>query len=184
VYRCKVGPEGLPGLRAWVLTSLAKQQTPSHNDWRIDFHEISSSPSSSSTNEIYQNRSKITRPISSKMILLIEHFQPLLCGSTEETLLLSNPPEAFTGQWKLFYHEFQKKVKEKKLKTTGEVTVDGNVHAICQKLQSLIEINFEAKIASGKVSTPSPSPPYPSLPPLPLTSLISLCDVGKRSTKF
>lgn len=147
IYRCKVGPEGLPGLRAWVLTSLAKQQTPSHNDWRIDFNEIANPSSTIATNDVYENRSKITRPISSKMILLIEHFQPLLCGSTEETRL----PSEFTGQWKLFYNTFQKKLREKKLKTAGEVTVDGNVHAICQKLQSLIDINFEAKVASGKV---------------------------------
>jgi hypothetical protein len=149
IYRCKVGPEGLPGLRAWVLNSLSKQQTPSHNDWIIDLNEISLPSFSSNITEIYQNRASTTRAISSKMILLIEHFQPLLRGEINH--LHVTTVTDFTGQWKLFFNEFQKKLKEKKLKTTGEVTVDGNVHAICQKLQSLLDINFEAKGSLAKV---------------------------------
>jgi hypothetical protein len=160
VYHCQVGPEGLPGLRAWVLTSLSKQQTPSHNNWMIDLNELllpSSSSTSSSSLEIYHNRAKITRTLSNnRMLLLIEHFQPLLYGQFNPPLhQIDNSSNLmnFIQQWKLFLNEFQKKIKkEKKFHiTTSEVTVDGNVHAICQKLQSLLDINFEAKGSLAKV---------------------------------
>lgn len=146
IYHCKVGPEGLPGLRAWILTSLSKQQTPSHNDWRIDFDEMSQPPSVSE--DVFQNRQNITRTLPTKMVMLIEHFQELLCSSNPQS---SNVLE-FTAQWKSHYNQFLKKIKEKKSKLSGEVTVDGNVQAISHKLQSLIDINFEAKPLPIKVT--------------------------------
>jgi hypothetical protein len=196
VYHCQVGPEGLPGLRAWVLTSLSKQQTPSQNNWMIDLNELLL-PSSSSSSEIYHNRAKITRTLSNnRMLLLIEHFQPLLYGQFNPPLhQIDNSSNLmnFIQQWKLFLNEFQKKIKkEKKFHiTTSEVTVDGNVHAICQKLQSLLDINFEAKGSLAKVRlslsvcfsvslslslflSPSLSLPLSPSPSLSLTSF-SLC---------
>lgn len=141
VYHCKVGPEGLPGLRVWILTSISRQQTPSHNDWRIDFDEMTQSPPTD--NDVFQNRLDITRTLPIKFVLLIEHFQELLRNSNPQATSVVE----YIAKWKSRYNDFLKHMKEKKLKSSSEVSVDGNVHAISQKLQSLIEINFEAKAA-------------------------------------
>ena len=136
VYRASLGPDELPGLRAWSLASL------SDNDrmgWAVDLEEYSSLPSPTANLGELRKRRATTRMVATyRFVAFSRHAEKLLLGQE-----VVDSDADFVALWK------QALLKTSASDPAGgrlqsEVTVDGNLFGICRKLEALTESNFKA----------------------------------------
>jgi hypothetical protein len=143
VFLSSFGPEDLPGLRAWVLTTLS--DNPAREDWTIDlemYRDITGP--SKSLQGVRQSRSQLRRSVPALLVSLVDSSDALLVGTATVT-----DEEDFRQRWKQAYRESLASEASRRA-PIGDVSVCGNCHAICAKIQSLISVEFRS--VSPKVS--------------------------------
>jgi hypothetical protein len=136
--RSSLGPEDLPGLRAWVMTGM---NGTSPNDWFVDLAQYrSSSPPSSDLEGLRASRSEQRRVVSPLFAALLERVDSLLTGAIDV-----DDEEDFADKWRAVYAQAVSANASRP--AAGEISVCGNCYAICAKLKSLVDVDF---YASGK----------------------------------
>lgn len=163
VHSCAKGPEDLPGLRSWIVDSMDQDGNVSGGKpklkWFVDLslYNGSGSPNPNSAT-IYDQRASVRKSVPHSLLSLLRLSEPLLLGAEH-----IDSAADFVGRWK---HVFEAWLASQNvvnkitrtesgticalndeqmdaiLKQANEVTVDGNCHAVCQKLESLVESGF------------------------------------------
>jgi hypothetical protein len=170
-HSCARGPEDLPGLRAWILDSMyqdkakpgsAGGKTTTTLKWFVDVSAYNGSPSPNPNSAaIYEQRSAMRKTVPQALLSLLRLAEPMLLGAEHiET------DSAFVQKWTSIFHAWvssQNAVNKAAggdsggleeqlggiLRQASQVTVDGNCHAVCQKLESLVESRFTVGQAAG-----------------------------------
>lgn len=136
--RSSLGPEDLPGLRAWVMTGM---NGTSPTDWFVDLQQYrSSSTPSSDLQGLRMSRSEQRRVVSPLFAALLERIDSMLTGAIDV-----DDEEDFMDKWRAVYA--QAVAANSSRPSAGEISVCGNCYAICAKLKSLVDVDF---YASGK----------------------------------
>lgn len=131
IYRCQLGPDDLPGLRAWVLDSINSR---SGNNWTINLQDYTTPQKPSrDLEQLRHERGQQKKTISAAMLAFLLQSEPLLLGH-----IPVNTVSEFKHRWRTYYHEATHTAS-----LSQEVYVCGNCHAIAAKLQSLAKNNFE-----------------------------------------
>ena len=163
VHSCAKGPEDLPGLRAWIVDSMDQDSNGGSGKtklkWFVDLslYNGSGSPNPNSA-AIYEQRASIRKSVPHSLLSLLRLSEPLLLGAEH-----IDTSVAFVGRWKHVFEAWlasqnvvnritrtesgticalNEEQMDAILKQANEVTVDGNCHAVCQKLESLVESGF------------------------------------------
>ena len=137
VYKCTLGPDDLPGLRAWVLTGI-NQGSGEENMWAIDLNEYSKrSPIDKELDSVRESRASMRRSASSLMVSFVVKAESLIIG--EEPIVNESD---LRKKWKTMYEDAL--VSDSFKLTSGDVKICGNCEAIIAKLQSLISVDFKA----------------------------------------
>lgn len=137
-YHCSLGPDDLPGLRAWCMASL----TLGSNDevtWSIDLSTYTQelrSPNNPIIEDLRKQRSKERHTVSRHVLHTVR---------TAEALLLGQVNIANEYQFQMLWKEaYQQQSQDSNLSNSSEASasVCGNLHAICRKIESLIDSSF------------------------------------------
>lgn len=166
VHCCARGPEDLPGLRAWIAVAMHQDQGRSGDKTKLRwFVDVTAYNGGTSPNphkvSIFEQRAVMRKSVPHSMLSLLKLAEPILLGSEHIDTEID-----FISRWKFIFGAWvasQRVVSqvsgetdalsegdiERILQHSNHVTVDGNCHAICQKLESLVEAEFS-------VSSPSP----------------------------
>ena len=156
---CLKEPEELPGLRAWILDAVPSGFGSTNLDWHIDLDAYNQLPSPNPNIEsVRKQRSSMRKNASSWLLALIRLSEPILLGQD-----VIETEKEFIDKWKSIFDSWiaslvitDSSLNEKSvepysqnqinnlLKNGNQVTVDGNCHAVCQKLNSLVEAEFKA----------------------------------------
>ena len=133
---CSLGPEDLPGLRAWVMTGM---DGTTSKDWCVDLQQYRGSNTPSPDLEgLRRSRSAQRRTVSPLFATLLERVDGLLSGSIDV-----EDEEDFMDRWNVMYT--QAVAANASRHAPAEVTVCGNCYAISAKLKSLVDVGFRAR---------------------------------------
>lgn len=139
VYSCAMGPDDLPGLRAWTLVSLSDGD---NLQWSIDMTECDAAANQQANpamEPVKRQRAEQRHKTSPFLVALMAIGEELLLGFHNS---VNNKEEsAFKSAWK---HVYKQAVEQ--CAGLDEVMVCGNTHAVCRKLESLCNIDFEPMI--------------------------------------
>ncbi len=135
-YCCALGPDDLPGLRAWALVSLSDGD---NLQWSIDMKECDQTNSSDvnpAMESVKKQRTEQRHRISATLVALMSGSEELLLGFHNS---VNNKNETdFKAAWQSALAGAKRKAD-----LSEEVVVCGNTHAVCRKLESLCNIDFE-----------------------------------------
>ena len=135
-YCCALGPDDLPGLRAWALVSLSDGD---NLQWSIDMKECDQAnpnDANPAMESVKKQRTEQRHRISATLVALMSGSEELLLGFHNS---VNNKDETnFKAAWQNALVGARMKAD-----SSEEVVVCGNTHAVCRKLESLCNINFE-----------------------------------------
>ena len=134
-FCCPLGPDDLPGLRAWALVSMGSGNL----QWSIDLQEYTSgvlSPNPT-VEAVRAQRSQQRHREKGLPLLVLRLGEKLLLGNDEDNAV--NSAESFQMAWQAVHLQAQRSLQGF---DDVEATVCGNTHAVCRKLESLCKIDF------------------------------------------
>ena len=135
-YCCALGPDDLPGLRAWALVSLSDGD---NLQWSIDMKEcdqVNSSDANPAMESVKKQRTEQRHRVSASLVALMSGSEELLLGFHNS--VNNHNESAFKEAWQNTLASVKQRID-----ASEEVVVCGNTHAICRKLESLRDIDFE-----------------------------------------
>lgn len=139
VYKCTMGPDDLPGLRAWILTGI-NEGSGEENTWAIDLQEYAGRVGANKDlDALRESRSSLRRTTASVMVSFVDKAERLL--TAEERV---ENEEDLKMKWKNAYQDAL--VSDSFKVGSGELKICGNCEAIVAKLQSLISADFKASV--------------------------------------
>ena len=138
IYKCILGPEDLPGLKAWTLQSIKDR-----SKWSINMNEYTPASNFQVISSLAKERLGMKRTVPYLYLHLVSLSDTLLKGMDRVI-----NAEDFRSKWKRNY-EFA--LSSDLSKYPQEVTVCGNCDAIIAKLKQLVQVDF-----AGESLVPSP----------------------------
>lgn len=161
VHSCSLAPEDLPGLRAWIVDSMHgdpnQDAAGTTLKWLVDLSAYNSPPSPNPNSAaIYEQRAVVRKSVSHSLLSLVKLAEPILLG--DEPIETESD---FIARWKFIFRAWvasQNIITQasggvdpfpsaedviQMLRQSSQVTGDGNCHAVCQKLESLVGAGFD-----------------------------------------
>lgn len=129
-----LGPEDLPGLKAWIMTGM---DGTTSDDWYVDLRQYRSNAApSSELTDLRQSRAQQRRVISPLFASLLERVDGIISGA-----ISVDDEEDFMDKWRALYAQA---VASNAVRHSvgGDISACGNCFAICAKLKSLIQVDF------------------------------------------
>lgn len=145
VYHSSLGPDELPGLRAWALATVQNGEDSS-TSWSLDLNSyFEPIVNDSGILRLRQQRASSRRPILFGLVRLAMDCETLLLGG-----VYIKDEEHFSQLWRDALQYFDAQVAslgdEESQKFFEQVTVCGNCYAVCRKLENLLKTNFVTKM--------------------------------------
>jgi hypothetical protein len=141
VLKCDVGPEDLPGLKAWVLQRVETSSKfgigeIDQNKWSVDLTMYNNRISNVSNDTVRRHRASMVCNVSGDIAAILLNCQDLLCGN----IPIDNA-EDFQKKWREIYRRALN--SDTNRRSSNMVQVCGNCDAICAKILNLISTNFD-----------------------------------------
>jgi len=160
-FCCEMGPDDLPGLRAWSLVSFGGDNL----QWSVDMDEynLDAVKSPNPTVEAVRRQRSEQRHKEPALTLMVLRLGNGILLGNDSTLV---DESAFKRAWQNVHEMAQKAVAaaaggdSSTLHAFGpgsEVAVCGNTHAICRKLDSLCKINFRPLMPPAESKKDAPT---------------------------
>lgn len=148
VYRCSLGPDDLPGLRAWSLSALPGR-TGEDLRWSVDLEEYRAPPGSPNpaVEAVRLQRASTRHKAPYSIVALAQAAQKILMGKAD-----IQSEEEFEQAWQKMHRGVLLSAEASK-RGASEVVVCGNMNALCKKLESLSKFSFRS--SSFKSVSPS-----------------------------
>jgi len=170
VYKCYRGPDDLPGLKAWALVSV-RAAGPGDVKWTVNlkyYRDLVIEHSSSSDTTDGGMRSRLTaqrararRTVTYGLVLLAKMCECLMVGPSIDLAHITEFLDAlsekqFREDWGIRLAKFDDLVADSAHQDElfREVTVCGNLYAVCKKLENLLRTSFVSDVVSNSRNTP------------------------------